>query len=324
MPVRLLVVLGPQVFGVFLVLLAITRNLQTSVLALAFLGACVYHFRIAPVSEKAVEAVLGRSRVVGHRGASRQAPENTIAAIRTAKKNGADSVEFDLEYTKDGVPILLHDDTVDRTTDGTGNIKDLTFAEVQQLDAAAKHPEASKFKGERIPTLEEAVKESLQLGMVMYIDVKRLPDNSAETLHTLFQKYPGLYQSAVVVSFLPEVIYKIRSEDPAIVTALTWRPRVISYVSVDGEPRYTQTWKHVMHSVLDVVFEYVLHYWLWYIEGVSAVNINNHCISREYVKFWADRGCRMLVWTVNDQDEKDFFSNTLGVIYMTDDLPPQS
>ncbi|XP_035695462.1 glycerophosphodiester phosphodiesterase 1-like [Branchiostoma floridae] len=323
MPVRLLVVLGPQVFGVFLIILAITRNLQTTVLTLVLLGACLYHFRIAPVSEKAVEAVLGRSRVVGHRGASRQAPENTIAAIRTAKKNGADSVEFDLEYTKDGVPVLLHDDTVDRTTDGTGDIKDLTFAEVQQLDAAAKHPEASKFKVERIPTLEEAVKESLQLGLVMYIDVKRLPENSAETLHTLFQKYPDLYKSAAVVSFLPTVIYKIRSQDPNIVTALTWRPRFFSYSSVDGEPKYSQTWKHFLYSFWDVVYEYLLHYWLWYIEGVSAVNMNNHSISREYVKFWADRGCPMLVWTVNDPDEKNYFSNTLGVIYMTDDLPPQ-
>ncbi|XP_066291624.1 glycerophosphodiester phosphodiesterase 1-like [Branchiostoma lanceolatum] len=324
MPVRLLVVLGPQVLGVFLVILAITRNLQTTVLALAFLSACVYHFRITPVSEKAVEAVLGRSHVVGHRGASRQAPENTIAAFRTAKKNGADSVEFDLEYTKDGVPVLLHDDTVDRTTDGTGNIKDLTFAEVQQLDVTAKHPEASKFKGERIPTLEEVVKESLKLGMVMYIDVKRLPENSAETLLNLFQKYPDLYKSAVIVSFLPTVIYKIRSGDPDIVTALSWRPRYYSYDSVGGEPKYTQTWKHVLMSFWDIVYEYVLHYWLWYIEGISAVNMNNHCISREYVKFWSDRGCRMLVWTVNDQDEKNYFANTLDVIYMTDDLPPQS
>jgi len=90
-----------------------------------------------------------------HRGAAGLAPENTLAAFRMAIELGADATEMDLQLTKDGVVVIIHDDTVDRTTDGRGRIGDLTLADIKRLDAGAKF--GATFRGERIPTLRELI-----------------------------------------------------------------------------------------------------------------------------------------------------------------------
>jgi glycerophosphoryl diester phosphodiesterase len=90
-----------------------------------------------------------------HRGAAGLAPENTLAAFRMAIELGADAAELDLQATKDGVVVVIHDDTVDRTTDGRGRIGDLTLADIKRLDAGAKFGAA--YRGERIPTLRELI-----------------------------------------------------------------------------------------------------------------------------------------------------------------------
>lgn len=78
--------------------------------------------------------------IIGHRGGGIEAPENTLAAFRKAKQNGASAVEFDLDFTQDGVPVIIHDATVDRTTDGCGKICDLRYEQLRRLNASAKHP----------------------------------------------------------------------------------------------------------------------------------------------------------------------------------------
>jgi glycerophosphoryl diester phosphodiesterase len=90
--------------------------------------------------------------VIGHKGAAAVAPENTLASFRAALAAGAPAVECDLHATRDGVPVVIHDATVDRTTDGSGRIEDMTAAEVRALDASFG---MEAFRGERIPTLEE-------------------------------------------------------------------------------------------------------------------------------------------------------------------------
>ncbi|MFZ0660658.1 MAG: glycerophosphodiester phosphodiesterase family protein [Candidatus Binataceae bacterium] len=83
---------------------------------------------------------------IGHRGASKAFPENTLAAFRAACDAGADMCELDVQLSRDGAVVVIHDDTVDRTTDGRGAVAELTLAELKSLDAG---------RGERIPTLEE-------------------------------------------------------------------------------------------------------------------------------------------------------------------------
>jgi len=97
-------------------------------------------------------SIGGGLRIGGHRGSSASAPENTLASFRRARDAGVDYLELDVRVTRDGVPVVFHDDSVDRTTDGTGAIEELSAAEVAGLDAGAWF--GSAFAGERVPTLE--------------------------------------------------------------------------------------------------------------------------------------------------------------------------
>ncbi|MBO1510614.1 glycerophosphodiester phosphodiesterase [Metabacillus bambusae] len=90
---------------------------------------------------------------VAHRGAAGYAPENTIAAFDKAVEMKADYIEIDVQRSKDGELVIIHDTTVNRTTDGTGKVGDLTFAELRSLDAGSWKGE--QFKGEKIPTFAE-------------------------------------------------------------------------------------------------------------------------------------------------------------------------
>src|SRR5262245_52116871 len=90
-------------------------------------------FRVATVAKGSYQV----PRIIGHRGAAKAAPENTLAGMREAKRQGATWVEFDAKLTADNQVILLHDDLVDRTTDGTGAAAAMTFAEIRALDAGA-------------------------------------------------------------------------------------------------------------------------------------------------------------------------------------------
>lgn len=82
-----------------------------------------------------VNSLKCRSFVIGHRGSMLEAPENTLVGIRYAAEKGADAVEFDVDFTKDGHAILMHDATVDRTTDGSGRVGDFTLDEIKKLNA---------------------------------------------------------------------------------------------------------------------------------------------------------------------------------------------
>jgi glycerophosphoryl diester phosphodiesterase len=90
-----------------------------------------------------------------HRGACARAPENTLAAFEAAIRLGADAIECDVRLTRDGVPIVIHDDTVDRTTDGRGAVGEMTLPEIRRLDAGSWF--APPCPGERIPTLDETL-----------------------------------------------------------------------------------------------------------------------------------------------------------------------
>jgi len=91
---------------------------------------------------------------IAHRGASGTFPENTLSAFRAAIDAGADMCELDVQLTRDGAVVVIHDDTVERTTDGVGEVVKLTLEELKRLDAGAKF-KGGAIKGERIPTLDE-------------------------------------------------------------------------------------------------------------------------------------------------------------------------
>ncbi|GAE91288.1 glycerophosphoryl diester phosphodiesterase [Gracilibacillus boraciitolerans JCM 21714] len=108
--------------------------------------------------------------IYAHRGASKQAPENTMAAFDLAYDQGANGIETDVQLTKDGIPVLIHDETADRTTNGTGYIKDLTYQELQSLDAGSwKSPVYSDSK---IPALDELLAWNKDKDLKLNIELK--------------------------------------------------------------------------------------------------------------------------------------------------------
>jgi len=113
--------------------------------------------------------------IFGHRGAGSHEPENTLRAIRWALRNGADGVEVDVRITKDGIPVLIHDESVDRTTNGSGIVKDFLLRDLKRLDAG---------KGEEIPTLKEAIEVIKHRGKLL-LHVKTL--EAKEAIHRLIE-----------------------------------------------------------------------------------------------------------------------------------------
>jgi len=109
-------------------------------------------------------------RVIGHRGAAAYAPENTLAGFALAAEQGVTWVEFDVRLTRDGVPVLIHDDSLDRTTNGFGPVVNATLKEIKALDAGSWFD--PRFAGEEVPTLAEALDVIHDCGMVPNIEIK--------------------------------------------------------------------------------------------------------------------------------------------------------
>ena len=109
-------------------------------------------------------------RYVAHRGGGKLAPENTLAAMREGYAHGYRMVEFDVKLSADGVPFLLHDDTLDRTTDGAGRADALPWAELSKLDAGSWHSAA--YAGEPLPTLSAIARWAIANGAACNIEIK--------------------------------------------------------------------------------------------------------------------------------------------------------
>jgi len=124
-------------------------------------------------------AVWPFPRILGHRGGGTLAPENTLAGLRTAAALGCSGVEFDVKLTRDGVAILMHDDTVDRTTNGNGPVAQHDWAALRELDAGSWR--APRFAGEPIATLEAALRLCADLALWPNIEVKPCPGREHET-----------------------------------------------------------------------------------------------------------------------------------------------
>jgi len=117
--------------------------------------------------------------LIAHRGGGALAPENTLAAIREGHARGYRMVEFDAMLSRDGVPLLIHDETLERTTDGRGRVCDHTAAELQRLDAGAWFH--ARFKGEAVPTLAQAAALCRVLGLAANVEIKPAAGTDAET-----------------------------------------------------------------------------------------------------------------------------------------------
>jgi glycerophosphoryl diester phosphodiesterase len=158
--------------------------------------------------------------IIGHRGARSNAPENTLAGLRRAHDEGASWVEFDVKLTRDGIPVLIHDETLERTTDGRGAVRDLTLAELDRVDAGCPAVFGDRFRGERIPTLEQSLLLLRDLGMGFNLEVKPCPGLEVETSHAALavvaRVWPAGAALPVVSSFKRASLEAARQAAPAL------------------------------------------------------------------------------------------------------------
>lgn len=138
---------------------------------------------------------------IGHRGAAGHAPENTLAAIRKGIALGVDFVEIDVRCTADNVLVVLHDETLDRTTDGKGRVDRLVLQDLKKVKVG---------NGEQIPTLEEALNAIAgKTGLMLELKVREVAQRAVEAVHAVGFKAPLIY-----ASFLHDEVTRIRAVEP--------------------------------------------------------------------------------------------------------------
>lgn len=157
---------------------------------------------------------------IAHRGASGYAPENTMAAFRKAVAMGMNFIETDLQLSRDVRFVAIHDETVNRTTNGQGAVHEMTLAELRRLDAGGWF--GGEFAGERIPTLEEILEFAKRHDVVFYLEIK--PGGSWGGEHALIGALRESKEVArtVVISFDATVIEAVRKIEPTLMTGLLY------------------------------------------------------------------------------------------------------
>jgi len=157
-------------------------------------------------------------RWIAHRGAGRLAPENTLAALRLGAQHGYRMFECDVKLSRDNVPFLLHDDRLDRTTDGSGLAGQQPWHELSQLDAGAWHSRG--FAGEPMPSLQGIARFCVRNGYFLNIELKPTPGVEEQTGRVVADHAARLWQGEAVApllsSFRPEALAGARAAQPQL------------------------------------------------------------------------------------------------------------
>jgi glycerophosphoryl diester phosphodiesterase len=286
-----------------------------------------FFFKNNPANPYTVSQFFKTFNVGGHRGSPIRQPENTIASMVQAKKEGADLIEFDVSLTKDGIVVILHDDTLDRTTNFTGPVRNYLFKDLSTVNCAAKFAPTQQIANNdsaniaatqaSMPTLEEIVKWSKENNMKMLFDVKDSDAILVEQLNTLFDKY-DLYETGIVCSFFPIVVYRIKKLCPKILTGITWRRWCYSFADLAGiVPRFKGP-AHYLAMIIDVLNVWSIKTWLPSFLGVDMVLTERADISETFVQQQRAKGRYVCAWTVNDLTEMNWMRQTLSIPVLTD------
>jgi len=168
---------------------------------------------------------MSRPLLIAHRGASRIAPENTLPAFALALEMGADGIECDVQLSRDGHVVVIHDETLERTTDGRGRVADRTLEELRRLDASFRSPQWPKAHGSKvpIPTLEEVLAFLAPMPKILCIELKPSPQ-AAELVQATLAAIArfGLQERVILAAFDPFLLRLVRERAPMIRTALLW------------------------------------------------------------------------------------------------------
>lgn len=166
------------------------------------------------------------TKIFAHRGSSGTYPENTMSAFKEAERVGADGIELDVHYTKDDQLVVIHDNTVNRTTNGKGRVRDFTLRELLELDAGAHF--SNQFTGEKIPTFEKVLDWMQTTKLRLNIELKYVAldyiNFEEKVLHEIIKR--GLKERVIISSFNHEGLKRVREINSDIDIAILYMERL--------------------------------------------------------------------------------------------------
>ena len=232
-------------------------------------------------------------KIIGHRGCAAYAPENTLESLQTAADLGVQWVERDVKLTRDGVPVIFHDETLERTTNGSGNMADTLYEDLRQLEAGSWF--ADGFTGIKIPTLEEALDVLLERDLGLNLEIKPCPGREVETAEVALDMLSTIWDdhSNILISS-----FQHPSLEAARDMANDWARGLL--IGGDDMP---ENWRELA-DYLDV----------------KTMNLGSRLVTRELVEEISDLDMATLVYTVNEPDEARKFQS-YGVDALFSDQP---
>jgi len=227
-------------------------------------------------------------RLIGHRGAALHAPENTLSSMRKAKELGIKWVEFDVKETQDGVLIVMHDETLDRTTNGTGKVIEKKWSEISNLSAGIKF--SSLYEHEQIPTFQEAIHTLKELNLGANIEIKPCPGREISTsisiVEFISREWPTSLPEPLISSFCLESLLICKQMQPQL--------------------------------ILGALFEDIPWNWREILEKLkcSTFNVDETKLTERIVREIRNEGYPILAYTVNDKERaKRLFSWGVNSIF---------
>ena len=214
-----------------------------------------------------------KTKNYGHRGYSSKYPENTMLSFKKAVEAGVDGIELDVQLTKDNQVVIIHDELVDRTTNGKGKVKDMTLSELQSLDASSVF--AGKYGVNRIPTLEEYFEYVKDLPIITNIEMKT-----------------GKYEYKPMEKMVYDMICRYKLQKKVLISSFN-HYTILRMKEFAPELEYgflTEDW------IIDVG-NYLKKY------GVQSFNPDFHNLIPEVLKQVQDYGIAINCYTVNDEED---------------------
>ena len=219
-----------------------------------------------------------RTLIQAHRGASAYAPENTLAAFALGAEMGADGVELDVHLTKDGVPVVCHNFSVNDTSDGRGEIKDLTFAEIRKFNFAYRWNDTKftdKYGFQPIPTLDEVYELLGPKGLTVNVELKSGEDELFRLCNEIADAR-GMKGKIMYSSFNHRSLMKIHELDPSVTVAPLYAQRILFpwvYAGLIGAMAIHPDWGQVF-EIPEMVHECHLRgirVNVWTVDGKDAM-----------------------------------------------------
>lgn len=215
--------------------------------------------------------MITRNQLIGHRGVARLAPENTLYGIEQAARLGLSWIEIDVQLTRDGVLVLMHDDTLERTTDLAGTVREHDWATLAQADAGSGF--GADYAGARIPRLDAVIKRCRALGLNMHIEIKPLDSHETDTAEAVVDLLrtvvpPG---ALIISSFAGDTVAAMHE----------WLPE---YPRAQGAEHLPENWREISRDL-----------------ELDAWHLDANIVTPELAPMLREADMALRAWTVNDR-----------------------